>query len=122
MLLLERVHERQQATVLVGHYDLVDVVQEDVTRPVHGPVNAVVQGGLLAEVVHVAATLGEEPAIRRSQVLVYGPGDDLHEALLAVAAQQAVQLWAAAGVVDNHPVHAQQPAQSKIKGFARSWC
>lgn len=57
VLLLDHVHERRQAAVLVRHYDLVDVVQEDVTRPVHRLVNAVVQAGLLAEVVHVPPAL-----------------------------------------------------------------
>lgn len=54
-----------------------------------------------------------EPAVRWRQVLVYGPRNDLHEALLAVAAQQAVEVWAAAGVVHHHPVDAQQPAGSQ---------
>lgn len=110
MLLLERVHQRHQVVVLVRHYDLIDVVQQHVARALHGPVNALVEGSLLAEVVQVAATDRVLPAVRRNEVLVDGPRDHFHETLLAVNPQQAVQLWATTSVVDHHPVHTEQSA------------
>lgn len=118
MLLLERVHQRHQVVVLVWHYDLVDVVQQHVARALHGPVNALVEGGLLAEVVQVAATDRVLPAVRRNEVLIDGPRDHLHEALLAVNPQQAVQLRATSRVVDHHPVHTEQSAAKHIKSQA----
>ena len=108
MLLLEHVHQSLQVVVLVRHYDLIYVVQQDVAGPVHGSVHALVERGQLAEVVHVPSVLGEQPATRRIQVLVDGPRNYLHEALLTVALQQAVQVWATAGFIDNHPVHTKQ--------------
>lgn len=108
VLLLERVHQRHQVVVLVRHYDLVDVVQQHVARARHGPVNALVEGDLLTEVVHVPAADRVLPAMRRNQVLLYGPRNHLHEALLAVNPQQAVQFGAARIVVDHHPVHTEQ--------------
>lgn len=42
-------------------------------------------------------------------MLVNGPRNHLYKALLAVALQQAVELRATAGVIDYHPVYAQQP-------------
>lgn len=115
MLLLECVHHRHQVVVLVRHDDLVDVVQQHEARALHGPVDALVEGGLLAEVVQVAATDRVQPAARRNEVLVDGPRDHLHETLLAVDPQQAVQLRATRGVVDHHPVHAEQSAAKQKK-------
>lgn len=112
MLLLEHAHQRHQVLVLVRHDDLVDVVQQHVARALHAPVKALVEGGLLAVVVQVPATDRVLPALRRNQVLVDGPRDHLHEALLAVNPQQAVQLWAARIVVDHHLVHAKQSGES----------
>ena len=57
MLLLEHVHQRLQVVVLVWHYNLIDVVQQDVARAVHGSVNALVKRGQLAKVVNVASIL-----------------------------------------------------------------
>lgn len=105
----EHVHQRHQVLVLVRHDDLVDVIQQHIAGPLHRSVNALVERGLLAKVVHVPAALRMQPAIRRNQMLVDGPWDHLHEALLAVALQQVVELRATASVVDHHPVHAKQP-------------
>lgn len=110
VLLLERVHQRRQVVVLVRHDDLVDVVQQHVAGALHGAVKALVEGGLLTEVVQVPATDRVLPAVRRHQVLVDGPRDHFHEALLAVNPQQAVQLRATRGVVDHHPAHTEQSA------------
>lgn len=109
MLLLEQVHQRHQVVVLVWHYNLIYVVQQDVAGPVHGSVDTLIKRGELAKVVQVCPAFCELPATRWIQMLVDGPRNNLHKAFLAVALQQAVEVWAAAGFIDHHPVHTQQP-------------
>ncbi len=107
--LFEHTHQRRQVVVFVWHYNLIYVVQQDVARPVHGSVNALIKRCQLAKVVQVSPMLWEFPSMRWIQILVNGPRNHLQEALLAVALQQAVELWATAGVIDHHPAHTQQP-------------
>ena len=61
--------------------DLVGVVHEDVAGLVHAPVHAVVAGGYLAVVVDLTRPQRRNPAGRRLQEGVDGPGPDPQEAL-----------------------------------------
>lgn len=115
VLLGQRVHQRHQVFMLVWHYDLVDVVQQDIAWALHGPINALVKGGLLTKVVHITTTFRVQPAMWRNHVTVDGPRNYLHKVLLNINPEQAVELWAAAIVVDHYSVHTEQSAENKRK-------
>lgn len=112
-LLGEHVHQRHQVLMLVRHYDLVDVVQQDIAWALHGSIYALIKGGLLTEVVHITTAFWVQPATRWNHVIVDGPRNNLHKVLLDINLEQAVELWAAAAVVDHYSVHTKQSAEEK---------
>ena len=61
-------------------------MHEDVSGPLHVPVEAVVVGGDLAVVVDVPGGVGRQPAGRRFQVGVDGPGQHLKKTHLCTNA------------------------------------
>ena len=57
LLLLELVHQRPKAVMMIRYYYLIDVIQQDIARAAHVSVHALIERGHLAKVMHVAWVL-----------------------------------------------------------------